>query len=83
MCVFKTTMISLQQHHGYISKPGKYPRRSQHIQYKAKPAYYEPMTETKVVEFDSNLWNSHEIAYERILAWTTEGAYEVFGNMYR
>ena len=21
--------------------------------------------------------------YERILAWTTEGAYEIFGNMYR
>ena len=26
---------------------------------------------------------NREIAYERILAWTTEGAYEVFGNMYR
>ena len=24
-----------------------------------------------------------KIVYERILAWTTEGAYEVFGNMYR
>ena len=24
-----------------------------------------------------------EIAYERILAWTTEGAYVVFGSMYR
>ena len=26
---------------------------------------------------------NREIRYERILAWTTEGAYEVFGNMYR
>ena len=25
---------------------------------------------------------NHEIACERIFTWTTEGAYEVFGNMY-
>ena len=31
------------------------------------------------------LWwhENREIAYERILVWTTEGAYEVFGSMYR
>ena len=26
---------------------------------------------------------NREIAYERILAWTTDGAYDIFGNTYR
>ena len=42
-------------------------------------------------EFVTSRWHmccvlvkiNREIAYERILAWKTEGAYEVFGNMYR
>ena len=29
------------------------------------------------------LHENRQIAYERILAWTTEGAYEVLGDMYR